>query len=198
MVRIFQSLDDAELITMLKNGAVGVIPTDTVYGLVASAFQQEAVERMYALKARERKPGTSIAASAEQLARLGIDPVILKKAVTLWPNPISIVMTPDAQFGYITQGIGDSPFRVVGNPELLALLEQTGPLATSSANHPGSPPATNFQEAKRYFGDQVDFYVDGIELVNRPASTIVRFTKNGSLEVIREGAIHVTEDGRIG
>jgi L-threonylcarbamoyladenylate synthase len=198
MAKIFQSLGDTELVALLRSGAIGVIPTDTVYGLAASIYHAEAVRRMYALKARERKPGTTIAASVAQLSGLGIAPELLSKAARLWPNALSVIMISGSEFAYIHQGVGDSPFRVVGDPALRAVLELTGPLVTTSANDPGMPPASDVQEAKAYFGDTVDFYVDGPALLDRPPSTIVRFSDTGQLELIRAGAVHIPKDGQLG
>jgi L-threonylcarbamoyladenylate synthase len=197
MAKIFTTLNDTELVALLRAGAVGVIPTDTVYGLVSSVYNAPAVTRMYGLKAREKKPGTSIAASVGQLAELGIDPAVLERAAIYWPNSISIVMAAGPQFSYIHQGLGDSPFRVVKDSALQSLLTAVGPLVTTSANDPGQTPATNFKEAQNYFGDSVDFYVDGIELTNRPSSTIIRINEQGTIDIIREGAVRLTKDGRL-
>lgn len=188
-MKMFSTLDDPELIALLRNGAVGVLPTDTVYGLVAIASNKQAVERMYALKRREKKPGPTIAASVEQLRSLGLANTQLQYVEKYWPAPLSIILSSGAELHYITQGVGESPFRVVDDAELRAFLEQTGPLVTSSANQPGEPVATTVQEAKAYFGDQVDFYVDGGQLVNRAPSTIARL-QGDAIEVLRQGAFY--------
>ena len=196
MAKLFRSLDDAELVVLLRSGAVGVIPTDTVYGLVASAANPEAVRRLYALKHREKKPGTVIAADVEQLAELGIKPKYLDSAKRFWPGPVSIE-TPHS-IAYLHQGTGRQAFRIPSDPDVYALLVKTGPLQTTSANLPDTTPAADYSEAKTYFGDLVDFYVDGIDLTDRPASTIIRFTDSGDLEVIREGAVYITKNDYTG
>jgi L-threonylcarbamoyladenylate synthase len=195
MAKIFRSLDDPELIELIQQGAVGVIPTDTVYGLVTSVLNRQAVERMYALKRRERKPGTTIAASVAQLEQLGIAPKHLTRAAAFWPNSISIIMPPGTSFAYIHQGVGDSPFRVVQDETLSSILQRTGPLLTSSANQPGERPAGTIAEAQAYFGDHVDFYVDGGVFGERPPSTIVRFDDAGKLQIIRQGAVVISNGG---
>ena len=191
-MRVFTSLTDPNLARLLREGAVGVIPTDTVYGLAASVSVPSAVARMYRLKHRERKPGTTIAASAEQLALLGVPPEMLAQASSLWPNPLSILLPVAEQFSYLHQGLGDCAFRVPAAPaELHQLLLQTGPLSTSSANQPTQPPATNLAEAQKYFGEHVDFYVDAGSLGTRPPSTIIRINHNGKIELIRAGAVTI-------
>lgn len=171
---------------LLRGGAVGVLPTDTVYGLVALATDKAAVARFYALKGREHKPGTLIAANIEQLLALGVATDEINKVKQYWPNPLSAVLTIDGR-EYLTQGVGTLAMRVVADPKIVALLEQTGPLITSSANQPGEPPATTLAEAQTYFGETVDFYVDGGTIVAEP-STIIRPTTDG-IEVLRQGSI---------
>lgn len=191
-MRIFSSIEDPELLRVLQNGGVGVLPTDTVYGLVASAKDLAAVMRMYALKHREHKPGTIIAASASQFIALGLDESQLNAVAAYWPGPLSIVITAGPELSYLHQDIGSLAARVPADEKLRALLERTGPLITSSANEPGLPPATNLAEAQNYFGEQIDFYVDGGDLSGRAPSTVVRITDN-KIEVLRQGAAQIIE-----
>ena len=83
---VLNSLHDDQLVTLLKSGKVGVVPTDTIYGLAAAAGDKQAVERLYALKDREQKPGTVIAASIEQLRELGLAADVLRKVEHLLAN----------------------------------------------------------------------------------------------------------------
>jgi L-threonylcarbamoyladenylate synthase len=178
---------------LLKPGAVGVIPTDTVYGVVARADDQVAVARLYALKDRESKPGTVIAASVDQLVDLGIKRRYLKAVEDFWPAPLSVEIPHSV--GYLSQNTGRQAFRIPETPELLRLLEVTGPLQTSSANQPGMPPANTVKEAQDYFGDRVDFYVDGGDLSGNEPSTIIRIVDD-AIEILREGAVKLDENGR--
>lgn len=180
------SLNDIKLIQT----GVGVLPTDTVYGLVAPAVNPDLVQRLYDLKSRERKPGTIIASNTQQLIDLGVDPRYIKKVERYWPNPVSIVIPVDESLTYLHQGVGSLAFRVVSNPEVSNLLNLTGPLLTSSANQPGDPVASTVAEARKYFGDQVDFYIDGGDLSERLASTIIKIDENG-IVVLRQGSIEI-------
>jgi len=181
------TLDEA--IQLLKTGGVGVMPTDTVYGLVARAEDPSAVARMYALKDRDHKPGTVIAASVDQLVKLGVSKSHLDKVSKWWPNPLSVETPLDDNLSYLHQDTGRQGFRVVADEAVRAVLEQTGPLVTSSANHPGKPGSVTVDEAVAYFGDRVDFYVDGGDLSGRAPSTIIKIADDGSIEVIRNGAV---------
>jgi tRNA A37 threonylcarbamoyladenosine synthetase subunit TsaC/SUA5/YrdC len=91
---------------------------------------------------------------------------------------------------YLHQNVGDVAMRVVDNPTLRTLLEQTGTLATTSANLPGQPPAATIEEAYAYFGESVDFYLDGGTIANVLPSTIIRPTSSG-VEILRQGSVRI-------
>lgn len=181
---------DSYVTSLLRPGSVGVLPTDTVYGLVARAADPVAVERLYRLKQRENKPGTLIAASIDQLVELGIKRRYLTAVAQYWPGAVSVVVPCESKLGYLHQGKFSLAVRLPAVTELQALLLQTGPLLTSSANMPGEPTAVSIAEARSVFGDDVDFYVDGGELVNRPPSTVIRIVDD-AVEVLREGAVTI-------
>lgn len=185
---ILQSKDEA--IEILLNGGVGVLPTDTLYGIVARATDKQAVQKMYALKSREHKPGTVIAASVSQLAALGIAKEHLRRVEKWWPGSLSVETPLGPELEYLHQGTGRQGFRVVANEWVRSILEKTGPLVTSSANLPGQEPSATIKQAQNYFGDSVDFYVDGGDLAGRAPSTIARLTDQG-IEIIRQGAVTI-------
>ena len=85
---VYNSLLDEAFINAIKNGAIAVIPTDTVYGLVCRAADQSAVAKLYALKHREHKPGTVVAADVEKLVGLGIKRRYLKAVEQFWPGAV--------------------------------------------------------------------------------------------------------------
>jgi tRNA threonylcarbamoyl adenosine modification protein (Sua5/YciO/YrdC/YwlC family) len=189
-------LSNDNISTKLAQGAVAVIPTDTVYGVVCSAANQAAVERLYQLKSRENKPGTLVAASIAQLVELGIPRRYLVAVEQYWPGAISIIIPMGLKLGYLHQGKGSLAIRIPGDESFQKLLAQSGPLMTSSANMPGEKPATTIDEAKQYFGDTVDCYVDGGDLSGREPSTIIKIIDD-AVEVVRHGAVHIKESGEI-
>lgn len=177
-----------------KPAAIGIIPTDTLYGLAARAEDTAAVARLYGLKKREQKPGTLIAASLEQLEKLGLKHRYLKAVEEFWPGPVSVVIAAaDPQLAYLHQGKMSLAVRIPDDTELRQLLDQTGPLLTSSANHPGESVAATIQQAKKYFGDEVDFYIDGGDLTGRQPSTVIRIVDD-AVEVLRAGAAKIGDD----
>lgn len=195
-MQIFQSITDPHVGMLLRDGNVGVIPTDTVYGLVCGAGDQVAVERLFTVKPRTNQPGTVLAASIEQLVELGITRRYLTAVADYWPNPLSIIIPCEDNLAYLHMGLRSLAVRIPADEQLRALLEISGPLMTTSANQPGEPTAATIAQAADYFGDTVDFYVDAGELGERPPSTIIRIIDD-AIEILRPGAITIDEQGRI-
>lgn len=174
---------------LMKPTAVGVIPTDTVYGIVARASDRDAVTRLYWLKHREHKPGTMIAANIDQLVELGFKRRYLQAVERFWPGAVSVVI-PCPELEYLHQGVQSLAVRIPENEKLRDLLAHTGPLLTSSANQPGEPPANTVAEARGYFGDAVDFYEDGGDISGMKPSTVIRMVDD-AVEVLRDGAVKI-------
>src|SRR5579884_3657944 len=182
---------DDKIKELLLSGKVGVIPTDTIYGLVARAADAAAVNKLYQLKHRQSKPGTLIAADIKQLEDLGLKHRYIKAVEQYWPGPVSVLIPISGNsLSYLTQGKSTIAVRLPDQMKLQSLLEQTGPLITSSANTPGEKPAENIDEAREYFKDKVDFYVDGGDLSGRQPSTIIRIIDD-AVELVRQGAVKI-------
>ncbi|MEI8338760.1 MAG: L-threonylcarbamoyladenylate synthase [bacterium] len=174
-----------------QTGAVAVIPTDTVYGLVARAQDLVATENLYKLKHREQKPGTLIAANLKQLEDLGLKHRYLKAVEQYWPGALSVVIPcADPNLEYLHQGKQSLAVRLPDHNQLTQLLDKTGPLITSSANNPGEPPAATIAQAKKVFGDKIGHYEDGGDLSNNEPSTVIRIIDD-AVEVLREGAVKI-------
>jgi L-threonylcarbamoyladenylate synthase len=191
MTQYFSSLEDQSLIDLITNGAVGVLPTDTVYGLVAAIRSPQAVTKLYATKPRELAPGTIIAASIDDLVSVGFRLDQLEQIKHYWPAPLSVILDAADVNAAVKQVRTELPVRIPNNPVLSNLLKQTGPLMTTSANAPKQPTSTSVAMAESYFGDVVDYYVDGGDLSNRPPSTIIGIKPDNSIEVYRQGAVAI-------
>lgn len=195
MAAIFDAITDVALVPLLRKGAVGVLPTDTVYGLVCTADNRQAVKQLYKLKSRDKKPGTVIAASIDQLVKLGIRRAYLKAVEQFWPGAISVVVpSSDAATSHIRLGQSSIAVRIPKDKNLIALLAKTGPLLTTSANEPNQPPTATIQEAEMTFRSDVDFYVDGGDLSKREPSTVIRVVDD-TVEVLRQGAVKIKSNG---
>ena len=192
MTSVFNHINSPELPILIRAGKVGVLPTDTLYGLVCSASNKLAVANLYKLKNRDKKPGTIIAASIDQLVGLGLKKRYLKAVEQYWPGAVSVVLpTDNPELSYLDQGVGTLAVRVVDDPSVASLLHKVGPLLTSSANTPGDDPAVSIAAAQEYFGGTIDFYVDGGDMESRQASTLIRIIDD-TPEVLRQGSGIVT------
>jgi L-threonylcarbamoyladenylate synthase len=167
-------------VKILKEGGVGVIPTDTLYGLVGSAFSKKAINRIYKIKKRNKNKKLIVLISTlDDLKKFKV--VLSQKQKEIlnkyWPGKVSIILNKIA-------------FRLpacAGRPakkSLVELLKKTGPLVAPSANPEGEKPAENIKEAKNYFGDTVDFYLSGGTLKGQP-SKLIKINKKGEIEILR-------------
>lgn len=160
-----------ELIQILQNGGVAVMPTDTIYGIMGLALNKKTVERISKIKKRSpEKPFINLIGDWSETKKFGIDASQYKIPENAEPTT------------YIIEGIS---FRIPNVPELRDLLLKTGPLIAPSANPEGLPPAENILEAKEYFGDSVDLYVDGGEISGK-ASRIIKLNSDGNISILRE------------
>lgn len=184
------NLYSQKLATYLKKGGIAVIPTDTIYGIVGSALVPQTVEKIYDLRQRNKnKPMIILIHSIKDLAMFNIKlkPKDRKILENLWPGKISIILDcPSKNLRYLHRGTKSLAFRIPEKKDLKKLLSFTGPLVAPSANIEGKPPAKTVFEAKKYFGNKIDFYVDAGKLDSQP-STLVAL-KNGNIIVKREGA----------
>jgi tRNA threonylcarbamoyl adenosine modification protein (Sua5/YciO/YrdC/YwlC family) len=181
-------------VSALREGDLVVLPTDTVYGIGADAFTPAAVRAMLAAKGRGRHMpspvlvGTARAASAlvESLGAFGQDLID-----EFWPGALTLVFRASPT---LLWDLGDTKgtvaLRMPLHPVALEVLKQTGPLAVSSANRTGQPPAMTAHEAERQLGEAVSVYLDAGSSMDSVPSTILDLT--GSIpRVLREGAIPV-------
>jgi L-threonylcarbamoyladenylate synthase len=159
----------------LAAGEVGVIPTDTIYGVVASAVQPSSVERIYSLRRRERdKPLIVLFGDMDQLQQMGVALTdrIQDLCLRVWPGPVSLVVDlPHDEYAYLHRGTRSLALRMPAKPELKELLAEVGPLVAPSANIAGEAPSLTIAEAYAYFGDEV-WYVDEGQL-EHAASALV-------------------------
>jgi L-threonylcarbamoyladenylate synthase len=172
---------------ILCGGGVGIIPTDTLYGIVGQALKRNTVERIYQLKRRSPlKPFIILIGDISDLKQFGITADNTLKTVLdqYWPGPVSVIMDcSDPNLEYLHRGTNTLAFRLPAKPELTELLRMTGPLVAPSANPEGKLPAKNIDDAKAYFDGQIDFCIKG--QVNTKPSKIIKITSDNKEEVIR-------------
>lgn len=183
-----------KIIKILKNGGVGIMPTDTIYGLVGSAYSKKAVEKIYKIKNRDKnKPLIVLISSLSDLKIFGISIKIRDRGKCYRGIPLSRVFLPKisvilecplAKFKYLHRGTKAIAFRLPDNKSLIEIIKATGPLVAPSANLENLKPAENITQAKKYFGDNVDFYLSGKNSRSQ-SSTIVNINKDSKVEVVR-------------
>lgn len=155
----------------IKRGEIGIIPTDTIYGIVCSALSKQSVEKLYKIRKRnKKKPVIVLIGSVNDLKLFNVS--IPKKIINnYWPGRVSIIMDCE-NFEYIHRGKKSIAFRLPKNENLVKILKISGPIIAPSANIEGEEPAKNITEAKKYFGDKVNFYLDTGELKSKPSKII--------------------------
>jgi tRNA threonylcarbamoyl adenosine modification protein (Sua5/YciO/YrdC/YwlC family) len=178
-------------IAALKEGKIVGVPTDTLYGLAADPYRQDALESIFVLKGRPQvKPLAILVASIDQAMSLAMfTDRALDFADRHWPGALTLVVprleaTPDWLGHPARRSIG---LRCPDHPVALELLGHSGPLAVTSANVAGQPAATSDEEARAFFGDEVAVYLEG-ESPGGVASTILDLTEESPL-VLRKGPV---------
>jgi len=214
MATIYDCSDNAGLLTGMRlartaigRGELVVLPTDTVYGVAADAFDPVAVQRLLDAKGRTRQapppvlvPGVpTLDALAEEVhddVRALVD--------RFWPGGLTVIVPARSSLHWdLGETGGTVALRMPSNGIALELLAETGPLAVSSANLSGEPAAMTAADAERMLGDSVAVYLDGGEAgadygaVPGTGSTIVDATalgrEGGEVVVVREGVVPADE-----
>lgn len=180
----FTDRNDPELIRLLKEGAIGVVKTDTLYGIVAKASDAGAVERVFTVRGRDRHK-SCIVLIADQHDLFDQPSGAAADFLDLhWPGPVSVALPSPSAPKYLQFHDGTVAYRMPADPELRELLKATGPLIAPSANLQGEPPAEEIEQAKAYFGEHVDAYVNSGRVCEASASQVWSFA-SGEAKRIR-------------
>ncbi len=213
MERIYDCSVDTDLLTgmRLAKNSIGkkelvVFPTDTVYGIACDAFSHEAVEKLLEAKGRDKQsPPPVLIGNASALDGLAqeVPQLAHKLAATFWPGALTMILKAQPSLTWdLGETKGTVALRMPDHKIALALLQETGPLAVSSANLSGQPAATTCQQAEAALGSKVKIYLDGGSSPKGEASTIVDMTDlsesvsesgeivtSGKAKILRRGAL---------
>ncbi|MGF1647871.1 MAG: L-threonylcarbamoyladenylate synthase [Kineosporiaceae bacterium] len=172
----------------LGEGGLVVLPTDTLYGLAADAFDRDAVAALVVARGASAPPPVLVGAP-EGMAGLAADVTHAAEALAdaFWPGGLTLVCRAQPSLGWGPEA-GTVALRMPLHPVALELLARTGPLAATAANLAGQAPPTSAEAARDGLGDVVAVYLDGGPCLDLPPSTIVD-TTGEALTVVREGAV---------
>lgn len=180
----------------IQKGEACVMPTDTLYGLVATARSVRSVERVYEIKGRKKgKPFVILIGSIKDLKEFGVKPDRTTEAFlrAAWPGAVSVLLAcPQKKWEYLHRGTKELAFRVPDTKWLVDLLNRTGPLVAPSANPAGRAPAGSILEARAYFGRNVSYYLSAGKRVAGEPSTLVRPGERG-VSVLRQGRVKIAK-----
>jgi L-threonylcarbamoyladenylate synthase len=217
MERIYDCSVDTDLLTgmRLAKASLGrhelvVLPTDTVYGIGCNAFSAQGVAALLAAKGRgPQSPPPVLIPNINNLYALAetVPDVAKRLAETFWPGALTMILRaqPSLQWD-LGETKGTVALRMPDHKIALALLEEVGPMAVSSANLTGEPAATTCQQAEAYLGSNVKVYLDGGPSPKGEASTILDLTSiedsydengtlstTGKIRIVRRGALRESQ-----
>ena len=196
----------AAVAAAVSGGRTAIIPTDTVYGIAADAFSRGGVQQLLAAKGRSRRmPPPVLIADAGVLPGLADAPSTeaQKLAEAFWPGPLTLILHAQPSLTWdLGETAGTVALRVPDDSLARAVLKRTGPLAVSSANRTGRPPATTAAEAAEQLGERVQAILDdGVRPPGREdsvtsaevlPSTIVDCTGERPV-MVRQGALSLEQ-----
>ena len=179
-------------VSALKNGELIVYPTDTLYGIGADIFNEEAVKKVFEVKKRPFSEPLSVAVSSyrdiEKLAYVNDE--IMKVVKKFLPGPLTLVLrkketVPDI----VTAGEDSIAIRIPNNEIALKIVSNFGFITATSANIHNKPVPFTIDEIKRVFEDKIKLYIDHGKLYGRP-STIIDL-RDKEVKILREGSINL-------
>jgi L-threonylcarbamoyladenylate synthase len=178
----------AKAARLLREGGVVVIPTDTVYGIAAHPANLAAVARICTIKGRPTgKPIALLASDADAVTAFGavFPPAAQRLAAAYWPGALTLVLPC---------GTGNEGFRIPDHDATRSLIRACGgTLRVTSANLSGQMPATCAVDALKDVGLEADLVIDGGVSPGGVPSTVVKVAADGTLTVLREGAISAAD-----
>lgn len=184
----------SQIIETLQKGKLAIFKSDTLYGIHTKAESAEAVEKIYHLKEREEnKPFIVLISDIKQLELFDAEinseaEKIIKKH---WPGKLTVILKTK-NIPHLTRGGNTLAFRLSRDKNLRKIIGMVGPIVSTTANKSGKSPAVTIEEAKNYFGDQIDLYIDSRKVESTP-STLVDCSE-GTIKILRSGAVKLPQN----
>lgn len=188
--------DKSSIAGAVKSGGIGIMPTDTIYGLVGQAQDKTVVERIYRIKGRsQQKPLIILISQKEQVFDFDVDftQEALDSLDLYWPGPNTLILPCESDdWHYLHRGRSSLAFRLPRDEWLRAIIDIAGPLVAPSANPQSKQPAGSITQAYKYFGAEVDFYIDGGDISSEPSQLFCY--ENGSFEAVQRNTVSADRD----
>jgi tRNA threonylcarbamoyl adenosine modification protein (Sua5/YciO/YrdC/YwlC family) len=175
----------------LRSGGVVVLPTDTVYGLVADPFSAEAMRRLFELKGRPDGVPIAVLVGSRSQAEGLVESTtsFTELATTHWPGALTLVAPTTAEGLHIGATNSTLGVRLPDHALIRGVTARFGPIAATSANLHGQPTIVDAEEARRVFGSSVDLIIDEGTL-DGVASTVVDVTSS-TPAILRQGDVEI-------
>lgn len=189
-------MEDIDLVaTEIRNGKIAIFPTETVYGIGTSAFNEEACKRIYEIKQRPYdKPLIVLISDLEMLFEIVEDVNTIEKQLIekFWPGPLTIIFgkKENTQLAdVVTAGKSKIAIRMTNGKLVRELFQKAKvPIVAPSANLSGKPSGTKIANIVADLGDKVDYILDCGDIQDETVSTLVK-VENGMIHILREGKI---------
>lgn len=184
-----------EIVEVIKSGGVVIMPTDTIYGIIADATNESAIQHVYEMKKRnENKPMLMLVNSIEMLENYvsSINDIERKLIDELWPGALTIIFKKRNVSDLLTGGLDTVGIRFPDNKLLIDIMNELNvPLLSTSVNVSGDESATCINNISNLILDNVDYVYDVGECKGEPSTIVV--VDNNELKVLREGVIKSNE-----
>lgn len=182
-----------ELLKLDLKGKVVCFPTDTVYGVGCLIDDEEAIERIYNLKNRDKSKPLAVLTGTKEIEAyvLHISSMAKQLLEQHWPGALTVIfnksqLIPDS----VTSSLPTVGLRMPNSIIALQILKQFGLMATTSINKSGSEPLNNKDEIKELFENEIDYLVSDMEVTSNVSSTVVD-VRNDEIKVLRQGSIKI-------
>ena len=184
-----------EIVKIIKDGGIVIMPTDTIYGIIADATNENAIRKVYELKKRnESKPMLMLVNSYDMLNNYvsEVSDIEYKLIDKLWPGPLTIIFKKSNVSDLLTGGLDTVGIRYPNNQLLNDIMKQLGvPLLSTSVNLSGENAATNTKYISKDILENVDYVLDIGECIGEASSIVIVDDKE--IKVLREGSIKESE-----
>lgn len=167
-----------------------IFPTDTVYGIGCKITDENSIKKIYEIKHRPKdKPLACLCANLEQIDQIAILDKVAKKIIkNFMPGALTLILRARDDIGKIT-GFETIGVRIPNNKLALDILQQNGPMLTTSVNESGQVSMTDYHEIVKNFGDKVDFvFKPNGEKSSKKPSTVLKI-ESEKIDILREGEI---------